>query len=78
MNEHANGGLRDVDGRKRDRGSTDTIGLWFAAAAVFAFVAAGAIVYRAANQDDMITASNDVPATAKASPVGALQDLPAR
>jgi hypothetical protein len=36
----------------------DASGIWFAAAALFAVLAAGIIIYRAAN-DDIRTASND-------------------
>ena len=36
----------------------DTSGMWFAAAALFAVLAAGIIIYRAAN-DDIRTAAND-------------------
>ena len=45
----------------------DTSGMWFAAAVLFAVVAAGIIIYRAAN-DDIRTASNVVlPAPASSS-----------
>ena len=37
----------------------DTSGMWFAAAVLFAVVAAGIIIYRAAN-DDIRTAANDI------------------
>jgi len=37
----------------------DTSGMWFAAAALFAVLAAGIIIYRAAN-DDIRTAANDI------------------
>jgi hypothetical protein len=40
----------------------DSSGMWFAAAAVFALLAAGTIVYRAAN-DDMRIASSSVAST---------------
>ena len=36
----------------------DTSGMWFAAAVLFAVLAAGIIIYRAAN-DDIRTAAND-------------------
>ena len=36
----------------------DTSGMWFAAAVLFAVLAAGIIIYRAAN-DDIWTAAND-------------------
>jgi hypothetical protein len=45
----------------------DTSGMWFAAAVLFAVLAAGIIIYRAAN-DDIRTASNDtLPAPASNS-----------
>ena len=45
----------------------DTGGMWFAAAVLFAVLAAGIIIYRAAN-DDIRTAANDtLPAPASNS-----------
>ena len=45
----------------------DTSGMWFAVAVLFAVLAAGIIIYRAAN-DDIRTASNDaLPAPASSS-----------
>jgi hypothetical protein len=45
----------------------DTSGMWFAAVVLFAVLAAGLIIYRAAN-DDIRTASNDtLPAPASSS-----------
>ena len=45
----------------------DTSGMWFAAAVLFAVLAAGIIIYRAAN-DDIRTAANDtLPAPASSS-----------
>ena len=38
----------------------DTSGMWFTAAVLFAVLAAGIIIYRAAN-DDIHTAANDIP-----------------
>ena len=38
----------------------DTSGMWFAAAVLFAVMAAGIIIYRAAN-DGIRTAANDIP-----------------
>ena len=38
----------------------DTSGMWFAAAVLFAVLAAGIIIYRAAN-DGIRTAANDIP-----------------
>ena len=47
--------------------TVDTSGMWFAAVALFAVLAAGIIIYRAAN-DDIRTASNVVlPAPASSS-----------
>jgi hypothetical protein len=40
--------------------TVDTSGMWFAAAVLFAVLAAGIIVYRAAN-DGVRTAANDIP-----------------
>ena len=40
--------------------SVDTSGMWFAAAVLFAVLAAGIIIYRAAN-DGIRTAANDIP-----------------
>ena len=39
--------------------TVDTSGMWFAAAVLFAVLAAGIIIYRAANDDIIRTASND-------------------
>jgi len=47
--------------------TVDTGGMWFAAVVLFAALAAGVIIYRAAN-DDIRTASNDtLPAPASSS-----------
>ena len=47
--------------------TVDTSGMWFAAVVLFAVLAAGIIIYRAAN-DDIHTASNDtLPAPASSS-----------
>ena len=43
--------------------TVDTSGMWFAAVVLFAVLAAGIIIYRAAN-DDIRTAANDTPARA--------------
>ena len=40
--------------------TVDTSGMWFTAAVLFAVLAAGIIIYRAAN-DDIHTAANDIP-----------------
>jgi hypothetical protein len=42
----------------------DSSGMWFAVAAVFALLAAGTIVYRAANNDMRIASSGAAPAPA--------------
>ena len=47
----------------------DATGYWFAAAVLFAFMAAGIIVYRAGGADEFRTATNDVPTTAQTSPI---------
>ena len=47
---------------------TDAAGYWFAAAVLFAFVAAGVIVYRSGG-DEFRTATNDVPTTTQTSPI---------
>ena len=47
--------------------TVDTSGMWFTAAVLFAILAAGIIIYRAAN-DDIRTAANDtLPAPASSS-----------
>jgi hypothetical protein len=48
------------------KSQADAAGYWFAAAVLFAFVAAGVIVYRSAG-DEFRTATNDVPTTAQTS-----------
>jgi hypothetical protein len=48
--------------------ATDATGYWFAAAVVFAFLAAGVIVYRTGNSD-IRTASNDLPVAAQSGPI---------
>ena len=40
--------------------TVDTSGIWFAAAVLFAVLAAGIIIYRATN-DGIRTAANDIP-----------------
>jgi len=51
----------------RIENTVDTSGIWFAAAVLFAVLAAGIIIYRAAN-DDIRTAGNDtLPAPASSS-----------
>ncbi len=43
------------------KSKTDSTGYWFAAAVLFAFLAAGVIIYRAGD-DEFRTAANDAPA----------------
>ena len=51
----------------RIENTVDASGMWFAAAVLFAVLAAGIIIYRAAN-DDIRTAANDtLPAPASSS-----------
>ena len=51
----------------RIENTVDASGIWFAAAVLFAVLAAGIIIYRAAN-DDIRTAGNDtLPAPASSS-----------
>ena len=45
----------------------DTGGMWFAAAVLFAVLAAGIIIYRAANDDIRTAANNTLPAPASSS-----------
>ena len=48
--------------------TVDASGMWFAAAVLFAVLAAGIIIYRAANDDSIRTAANDtLPAPASSS-----------
>jgi len=44
--------------------TVDTAGMWFAAAVVFAVLAAGIIIYRAANNDIRTAANDTLPAPA--------------
>ena len=45
----------------------DTSGMWFAAAVLFAVLAAGIIIYRAANDDIRTAAHDTLPAPASSS-----------
>lgn len=57
----------------------DATGFWFAAAVLFAVLAAGIIVYRTANSDNHVrTATIDVPATTQADPMWPSSVLPPR
>jgi hypothetical protein len=58
-----------VDHNPEFKTSADATGYWFAAAVLFAFVAAGIIVYRAGGADEFRTATNDVPTTTQTSPI---------
>jgi hypothetical protein len=58
-----------LDPKLEFKASADATGYWFAAAVLFAFLAAGIIVYRAGGADEFRTATNDVPATAQTSPI---------
>jgi hypothetical protein len=74
MEKHENQHLGfDYNRYRLDNGAefkcrADAAGYWFAAAVMFAFIAAGVIVYRSGG-DEFRTATNDVPATAQASPI---------
>ncbi len=57
----------ELPDKLRLENTVDTSGMWFAAAVLFAVLAAGIIIYRAAN-DDIRTAANDtLPAPASSS-----------
>jgi hypothetical protein len=61
-----------IEPRLDDENTTDAAGYWFTAAVVFAVLAAGIIVYRAAANYDIQTASIQVaaaPEAARASPI---------
>ena len=45
----------------------DTSGMWFAAVVLFAVLAAGIIIYRAANDDTRTAANDTLPAPASSS-----------
>ncbi len=56
----------ELPDKLRLENTVDTSGMWFAAAVLFAVLAAGIIIYRA--NDDIRTASNDtLPAPASSS-----------
>ncbi len=64
-------GKLDLPAKFEFENGADATGLWFAAAAVFAVIAAGVILYRTANPE-IRTASNDVPpAAAQSNPIAA-------
>ncbi len=62
-------GRYGLDQKLESKTVADATGYWFAAAVLFAFVAAGVIVYRAGGTDEFRTATNDVPATTQTSPI---------
>ena len=47
--------------------TVDTSGMWFAAAVLFAVLAAGIIIYRAANNDIRTVSNDTLPAPASSS-----------
>ena len=47
----------------------DATGYWFAAAVLFAVLAAGFIVYRAANLDTVVASNQIVPVPAQTNPI---------
>jgi hypothetical protein len=47
--------------------TVDTSGMWFAAAVLFAVLAAGIIIYRTANDDIRTATSDNLPAPASSS-----------
>jgi hypothetical protein len=57
-----------LDNGTEFKSHADAAGYWFAAAVLFAFFAAGVIVYRSGG-DEFRTATNDVPTTAQTSPI---------
>ena len=66
-NESKLGDESELPVELRLENTVDTSGMWFAAAVLFAVLAAGIIIYRAAN-DDIRTAANDIlPAPASSS-----------
>jgi hypothetical protein len=68
----------DLPAKLEFENGADATGLWFAAAAVFAVIAAGIILYRTADPE-IRTAANDVPpAAAQSNPIAAPQIPPQR
>jgi hypothetical protein len=47
----------------------DATGYWFAAAVMFAVLAAGIIIYRAANSDTVMARNDTAPPAAQADPI---------
>ena len=58
--------------------AADTTGFWFAAAVLFAVLAAGIIVYRAANSDIRVASSDITPAAVQLDPISPASLLPRR
>jgi hypothetical protein len=58
----------------------DTTGMWFAAAVLFAVLAAGIIVYRTATNENtgVRTAANEVPASVRTDPMWPSTVIPPR
>ena len=54
---------------KPETKACDATGYWFAAAMLFAFLAAGVIVYRAGGADEFRTAANEVTTATPTSPI---------
>jgi len=68
----------DLPAKHEFEHAADATGLWFAAAALFALLAAGIIVYRSATSEPIRTAANDVPAAARVDPMWPSTVLPPR
>jgi hypothetical protein len=67
--QHLDDNRYGLDPKLESETGADAIGYWFAAAVLFAFLAAGIIVYRAGGADEFRTATNDVPTTAQTTPI---------
>jgi hypothetical protein len=65
--QHLDDNRYGLDPKLESETGADAIGSWFAAAVLFAFLAAGIIVYRAGGGDEFRTATNDVPTTTQTS-----------
>jgi hypothetical protein len=80
LNENPN---FDGDGFKSDpqlefQHGADATGYWFAAAALFAVLAAAIIVYRGANSEFQTAANDPMPAAAQSDPINPAPLLQAR
>jgi hypothetical protein len=60
MNNNRNSDKTQPPTKLKLENTMDTSGRWFAVAVLFAVLVAGIIIYRAVN-DDIRTASNDIP-----------------